>query len=455
MRLFFTLAAVGVAAAAVFAGEPLTAPRPVPQTRTEIKKLLEDMKQRTPRIPLPALTDEEKAKAAERNEQRGGGGGGGGYEGRLRSLYLNFSDGRSMGAGLGREPDANMTLDYAFKTKLFWIVSRANNCQYCLGHQEWKLSAVGLSENELGALDGDWSEFTPKERAAFAFARKLTHEPNRIVNADVDALRKDFTDLQILEMTFSVAGNNSINRWKEGTGVPQSKQGGNFGSRSEKPLPPEVQDYFKTFITPTPEKYRDMVTKVAPALNSRRPDLEPRADVERMLEECARRKPRLPLVDEAKAREVVGELPKGPVPQWVRLLANFPRDGKSKINGIRVAEEKGELTPTMKAQVSWIIARQDRAWYATGLVKKRLRELGVSEDDIYKLDGDWSNFTPAERSLFTVARHLAASPVVLTDAEVAEALKQTSNRDVVQLINYVTNRAFFDRVTEVAGLALD
>jgi hypothetical protein len=44
---------------------------------------------------------------------------------------------------------------------------------------------------------------------------------------------------------------------------------------------------------------------------------------------------------------------------------------------------------------------------------------------------------------------------VLTDAEVAEALKRTSPRDVVQLINYVTNRASFNRITEAAGLQLE
>ena len=29
-----------------------------------------------------------------------------------------------------RDADPNMTLSYAFKTELFWIVSRANNCHY-------------------------------------------------------------------------------------------------------------------------------------------------------------------------------------------------------------------------------------------------------------------------------------------------------------------------------------
>lgn len=266
-------------------------------------------------------------------------------------------------------------------------------------------------------------------------------------------------------MTLSVAGNNSINRWKEGVGVPQSKEGHSFGQRAQT-LTPDVTAYFKTFLTPTPEKYRTMVSKVAtlpdsagtgaPLSISKRPPLESRAEVEKALQECRARKSRLPLVNEAKAREVVPELPPGPVPQWILLLANFPRDGKSRITSIRASDErKSDLTPLMKAQISWIVARQDRAWYAVGLAKQRLRELGQSDDDIYKLDGDWSGFTPAERSLFTVARHLAATPIVLTDEDAAVALKLTGPREFVQTVIHVTNRALFNRVTEAAGLQLD
>jgi hypothetical protein len=106
-----------------------------------------------------------------------------------------------------------------------------------------------------------------------------------------------------------------------------------------------------------------------------------------------------------------------------------------------------------------------RSWYcsvqswrtsdALGLAKNHLRALGSSEDEIYKLDGDWSEFPPAEAALFTVARKLAASPVVLTDDDVARAVKLAGPRDVVQLISYTTNRASFDRITEAARLRLE
>jgi AhpD family alkylhydroperoxidase len=425
-----------------------------------MKHLLEDMKERTPRIPLPELTAEEKERLGER---------GGGYESRLRSVYMpGLVDGRSgtgrtrtgTGVGSSREPDVGMTLDYKFKVQLFWIVSRTNNCQYCLGHQESKLLRAGMVEDEIAALDSQWSAFTPAEQAAFAFARRFTYEPHLLSDADIAALRKHYTDLQILEMILSMAGNNSINRWKEGVGVPQSRSGGGFGRAENAP------DHPQTYETPTSAKFTTAVTTVAPLVRDdngkptqktvcQRPPLESPAEVAEALAAARKRTPRLPLVDEATARSLLPEdWPQGALPQWVRLLANFPRDGKSRILSQRTAEERGDLTPLLKAQVSWIIARQDRAWYAVGLAQERLKNLGWSDKQIHSLDGEWKTLTPVERSLFTVARKLAASPVVLTDDDVAEAVKLAGPRDVVQVISYTTNQAAFDRITEAAGLQL-
>jgi alkylhydroperoxidase family enzyme len=444
----------------VRADENSSAPRPVPLTRPEMKRLLEEMKARKPRIPLPPMTEKEQEALGERA----------GYEARLRYNYMSSGETRRGGGG-GRQPrtgDRTATLDFAFKTMMFWIVSRTNNCQYCLGHQEWKLASAGLEEERVAALDGDWSEFTPAQRTAFGFARKLTHEPHRIGDKDIELLRKHYKDLQILEMILSVAGNNSINRWKEGVGVPQSKEGSSFARRAEKPIPADRPSPIKSFLTPTPERFRDQISRVAPLTIDEktgkptrqtvcvRPALESRAEVEKALQACQKRTPRLPLVEPATARGLLpDDWSKGSMPQWVRLLANFPREGKSRILSVRAAEETGNLESVLKAQVSWIIARQDRAWYAVGCAKKRLRELGVSAEDIYKLDGSWKEFTPAQRALFTVARKLAATPIVLTDDDVALAVKLTSPRDVVQLINYTTGRAFFDRLTEAAGLQLE
>lgn len=483
MKDHYALAAWGLLLASsgiAYGIDSKTAPRPVPLTRPEMKQYLEDMKVRTPRIPLPELTEEEKQKLGER---------GASYEGRLRYHYMPAGDvrvggggaprtggpvsGGSPGFGGGRDNDPDMTLSYKFKVQLFWIVSRTNNCQYCLGHQESKLLGAGMAEDEIAALDSAWSEFPAADQAAFAFARKFTYEPHLLNDNDIAQLRTHFTEMQILEMILSMAGNNSINRWKEGVGVPQSQNGGGFGRRPEATgqgataQAPASADRHQSYLTPTAERFQGKVTHVAPLVIDQgtgqptrqtvcsRPPLESREKVEEQLNAARNRTPRLPLVDDSKAKEFVpNDWSEEPIPQWVCLLANFPNSAKNRISGIYSAETKGDLTPLLKSQVSWIIARQDRAWYAAGLAKQRLKELGQSDDQIYALDGDWSRFTPTERSLFRIAKNLAATPVVLTDEEVDEAVLLAGPRDVVQLISYVTNRASFDRITESAGLAL-
>jgi alkylhydroperoxidase family enzyme len=331
-----------------------------------------------------------------------------------------------------------------------------------------KLAVAGLPEDDIAALDGDWTEFTPAHRAAFALARKLSYEPSCITDADIAGLGKHFTDLQILEMILSVAGNNALNRWKDGVGVPQSNDLSGFLRKVEKPAAPNAALPTKTFLTPTAEKYKHVLSKVAPLPSDsetgessrlavcRLPLREQRMDVEKGLALCRKRTPRLPLAAESDARAILPkDRPAGPLPQWIRLLANFPKEGRTRILSFFAAEEKSDLSPLLKAQVSWIIARQDGVWYALGEARQRLRQLGCSDAQIDKLDGDWAEFTPTQRALFTVARKLAASPIVLTDDDVAQAVQRAGPRDVVQLISYTTSRASFDRITEAAGLQLE
>jgi hypothetical protein len=102
-----------------------------------MKQAMEHMKSIQPRIPLPELTAEEQALAEADPRSYG-------YESRVRKLYLpnsdmrgylSFGGSRTQVPGSGGTPslvenDPTLTLDYRFKTMLFWIASRTNNCLY-------------------------------------------------------------------------------------------------------------------------------------------------------------------------------------------------------------------------------------------------------------------------------------------------------------------------------------
>lgn len=456
------LALAAIAAPTATAGDE---PPPVPVTRTEIKQVLEGSKHSHPRLPLPPLSDEQRQRA----ERAAAEGQGRGIvnNGRMRNYYLapelrsEFTS-RAGNPGENVRPanrqglsvrsgaaDRSMPLDPTFRVMFFWLVARLNNCYYCLGHQEVKLKAAGVSDDRLAALDTDWSVFTPAERAAFFFVRKLGRRPHEIVGADIEALRKHYNDREILDIIVSTGGFTAMTRWTGGLMIPQEE--------------------YRVYLTPTSEAYRDRPSQVAPLdpkapagarvcypAAANRPPLESRTEVEAKLAACRSRTPRLPLVADEQARALLpAGWPTGELPQWVRLLAAFPEAGTARILSLHAARDKGSLDRTLRAQIAWIAARQDRAWYALGHARHRLHELGQSDDAIFALDRTTDGLDEGRRAVFSLARKLTVDPALVTDADVEAIRKHFSDRETAEVVYVITTAAFFDRVTEAAGLQLE
>ena len=67
------------------------------------------------------------------------------------------------------------------------------------------LAVAGLDQKAITArvrrlAGGDWSDFPPAERAAFAFARKQATEPEAVTPADVEALARHFGRVRALDV---------------------------------------------------------------------------------------------------------------------------------------------------------------------------------------------------------------------------------------------------------------
>lgn len=405
--------------------EPPESSKPVGLTRDQEKDLLEKHKKAKPRLPMPV--------ADPNNPQTGV------NNGWFRSYYLP-ADLRD--SGFSREPDPAMTLDNTFKVKLFWITSRANNCYYCLGHQEYKLLGAGVSDDDIAALDGDWLAAPEKDRVAFAFTKKLTHTPHLVTAADVDALKKHYTPTQVAEILVTVAGYNSTNRWTDGLNIPAEDHGDRFKKEG-------VKADFSTFKTPTSDKFVKQTTTVAPVKLAVRPPLEARDKVEAIWKE--KREAVLPLADAKTTADVWGG---DGAPGWASLLATFPKSMKGRVSGLRNAMEKGNVSAKLKAEIAWVAARQDRAWYALAVARDRLKKAGVSEDDIWKLEGDRKHLTEGERAALELTETLTAAPWKVTDEMVERCRKQFKDTEVAEIFYHACNAAFFDRVTEVARLPI-
>lgn len=429
------MSTLALAALLVSQPAPSPDPKPVPATRTEVKAAMEGHKTARPRIPFPP--GEGEGPFAKVNN------------GRFRAYYLP-AEFRDFGlGGRGATPDAAATLDNTFKTRLFWVVSRVNNCYYCLGHQEYKLSAAGLTDDEIAALDGDWDALTPNLRAAVLFTRQLTVAPHTVTPADVAALAKHFTPNQCSEIVLAVGGYNAMNRWTDGLNIP-GEAGGDFFAKEGKKV--------SSFTTPASPKYADFVSKVAalpekcvkasaPAWPAR-PKLEDRAAVEAAW--AAARTPLLPVAPDAKALGFETNAPNG-----AKLLAVFPGSMKGRAAGLKAGMEGGKLSPRLKAGVAWVAAREDRAWYALAVARDRLKATGMTDDQIFALDGDATVLPEKERRALAFARKLSAAPATVTDADVEALRKEFTDFEVAELVHHVCNAAFFDRVTETARLPLD
>lgn len=65
-----------------------------------------------------------------------------------------------------------------------------------MGHTEMLLAVAGMSQTEVEdmtrRLAGDWSDFSPAERAAFAFTRKQAADPTAVSDADLDDLFRQY-----------------------------------------------------------------------------------------------------------------------------------------------------------------------------------------------------------------------------------------------------------------------
>lgn len=93
--------------------------------------------------------------------------------------------------------------------------SQINGCAYCLDMHSKDARATGETEQRLYGLNA-WEEtpyYTPKERAALEWTESLTlvaetHVPDEVY----ERVRKEFTEQELVDLTYAVAAINAWNR---------------------------------------------------------------------------------------------------------------------------------------------------------------------------------------------------------------------------------------------------
>lgn len=111
--------------------------------------------------------------------------------------------------------------DRPFGNCLFWMVTNAMKCPYCMGHCEMNWEVMGYKPAQIADVSkilssSDWSAFPEEQRHALAFAKKLTATPWNIEPADIEKLQKGFGNQRALFMALNTSRYNYMTRISNG-----------------------------------------------------------------------------------------------------------------------------------------------------------------------------------------------------------------------------------------------
>jgi uncharacterized peroxidase-related enzyme len=97
------------------------------------------------------------------------------------------------------------------------VVSRSAGCQYCVAHTAETAHNASIEDRKIAAVWQYESSplFSEAERAALRFAQSAGAVPNAVTDEDFAALRKHFSDEEIVELVAVVAYFGFLNRWND------------------------------------------------------------------------------------------------------------------------------------------------------------------------------------------------------------------------------------------------
>jgi uncharacterized peroxidase-related enzyme len=118
--------------------------------------------------------------------------------------------------------DPEGEVDLGFRRLVGHLASKAAGCLYCQAHTLLGAKNFGVDEARLAALwDFRTSPlFSDKERAALEFALDAAAQPNAVTDASFSALRRHWSESEIVEILGVVAMFGFLNRWNDSMATP-------------------------------------------------------------------------------------------------------------------------------------------------------------------------------------------------------------------------------------------
>jgi len=207
----------------------------------------------------------------------------------------------------------------------------------------------------------------------------------------------------------------------------------------------------RTLLSPTSKQYQDAASLVTPETRAERPALPGWQDVMRAIDACRDRSARvtLPSKEDATTTLAGGLGDRAPL-NWERAMSKCPGEPKQ-VAMLNAMMTDAHLGARLKAELAFISAVNNRAWYAAGHAMQRLKSLDVSTTEVAALldnaaRGDGSSCAHG------LARKLTVDPHLITDDDIARVREHFSDAETAQIIHVIAMANFFDRFTESLGL---
>ncbi len=114
------------------------------------------------------------------------------------------------------------TLPQGLSPLIAFIVSRSDGCQYCQAHTHQLAAHSGVGTEKLDAIwNYETSDlYTEAERSALRIAQLAAQVPNAVDDGDFDALKRYFSETQIVEVVAIISMFGFLNRWNDTLATP-------------------------------------------------------------------------------------------------------------------------------------------------------------------------------------------------------------------------------------------
>ncbi|MEA2791725.1 MAG: hypothetical protein QOG73_4131 [Acetobacteraceae bacterium] len=105
------------------------------------------------------------------------------------------------------------------------VVSKLNECHYCVAHHKPFLTVEGISSDGIDRLlDDDNPELDEVDRLVIEYARVAWKTPRQVPDSLFDRLRRHFSEAQIVELTLRITLCGFFNRFNDALRIEQEAE---------------------------------------------------------------------------------------------------------------------------------------------------------------------------------------------------------------------------------------